>query len=71
VEELSSARAQEREDVLEVGGGARRGAKCRWIERASSRGEKEEAGETAGDLEATQGDVLVRHAVTREVEDRS
>jgi hypothetical protein len=71
VEELSSARAQEREDVLEVGSGARRGAKCRWIEGASSRREKEEAGETAGDLEATRGDVLVRQAVTREVEDRS
>jgi hypothetical protein len=71
VEERSSARAQEWEDVFEVRGGARCGAKCRWIERASSRGEKEEACETAGDLEATRGDVLVRQAVTRQVEDRS
>ena len=70
VEELSSARAQEREDVLEVGGGACGGAKRRRIERAAPRGEKEDARETAADLEATRGDVLVRQAVTREVEDR-
>jgi hypothetical protein len=71
VEDLPSARPQERENVLEVRGGACGGAKRRRIERASPRGEKEEAGETAADLEATRGDVLVRHAVTREVEDRS
>ena len=63
VEDLPSARAQERKNVLEVRGGACRGAKRRRIERASPRGEKEEAGEAAPDLEATRGDVLVRQAV--------
>jgi hypothetical protein len=70
MEELASARAQEREDVLEVRGGARRGAKCRWIERASARGQEQEARETAADLEATRADVLMGQAVAREVEDR-
>jgi hypothetical protein len=56
--------------VLEVRGGARRGAKHRRIERASPRGEEQEARETAADLEATRADVLVRQAVPREVEDR-
>jgi hypothetical protein len=57
--------------VLEVRGRACGGAKRRRIERAAPRGEKEEAGETDADPEATRGDVLVRQAVTREVEDRS
>jgi cold shock protein len=71
VEELPPARAQEWEDVLEVRGGARRGAKRRRIERASPRGEEQDARETAADLEATRADVLVWQAVAREVEDRS
>jgi hypothetical protein len=70
MEELSSARAQEREDVLEVRGGARRSAQRRRIERASPRAKEEEARETASDLEATRADVLVRQAVAGEVEDR-
>lgn len=70
VEELPSARAQEGEDVLEIRGGARRGAKRRRIERASPRGEEEEARKTAANLEAARADVLVRQAVAREVEDR-
>jgi hypothetical protein len=70
VEELPSARAQEGEDVLEVRGGARRRAKRGRIERASARGEKHEARESAADLEATRVDVLVRQAVAREVEER-
>jgi hypothetical protein len=57
--------------VLEVGGGACGSAKRGRIEQAAPRGEREEAGETAADLEAAQGDVFVRQAVTREVEDRS
>jgi hypothetical protein len=56
--------------VLEVRGGARRGAKCRWIERASARGQEQEARETAADLELTRPEVLMRQSVTREVEDR-
>jgi hypothetical protein len=43
VEEFSSTRAQERKDVLEVGRGARRSAKCGGIERASPRGEENDA----------------------------
>ena len=70
VEELATARAQEGEDVLEVGGGARRGTERRRIERAAARGEEDEARETAADLEAARADVLVRQAVAREVEDR-
>ena len=71
VEDLPSARAQERKNVLEVRGGACGGAKRRRIERPSPRGKKEEAGETAADLEAMRRDVLVRQAVTREVKHRS
>jgi hypothetical protein len=70
VEELPSARAKEWEDVFEVRGRARRGAKCRWIEGASPRGQEQEAGETAADLEATGVDVLMGQAVAGEVEDR-
>jgi hypothetical protein len=70
VEEFSSARAQERKDVLEVRRGARRSAKCRRIERASPRGEEEDAREAAADLEPTRMEVSVRDAVARNVEDR-
>ncbi len=56
--------------MLEVRGGARRGAERRWVERTSPRGEKQEACETAADLEATRADVLVWQAVAREMEDR-
>jgi hypothetical protein len=69
VKELPSARTQERQDVFEVGGGTRRGAKRRRIERASPRGEEHDARETAADLETTRADVLVRQAIAREVED--
>lgn len=69
VKELPSARAQERKDVLEVRGGTRGGAKRRRIERASSRGEEEDARETTSDLEATRAEVLVRQAIAREMED--
>jgi hypothetical protein len=70
VEELPAAQTQEGEDVLEVGGGTRRGAKCRRIEWASPRGEQKDAYDAAADLEATRAEVLVRQAVAREVEDR-
>ena len=69
MKELPSTRAQEREDVLEVGGGTRRGAQRRRIEGASPRGEEEDACETAPDLEATRAEVLMRQTVAREVED--
>jgi hypothetical protein len=70
VKELPSARTQKGEDVLEVRGGTRRGAKRGWIQWSSPSGEKKEARETAADLEATRAEVLVRQTVAREVEDR-
>ena len=71
VEEFAAARAQERQDVLEVGCGARRGAERRRIERATARGEEDEARETAADLEAARADVLVRQPIAREMKDRA
>ena len=71
VEEFGAARAQEREDVLEVGCGARRGAEGRRIDRATARGEEDEARETAADLEAARADVLVRQPIAREMKDRT
>ncbi len=70
VEEFPSARAQERKDVLEVRRGARCSAECRRIEWASPRGKKEDARETAADLEPTRVEVSVRKAVARDVENR-
>jgi hypothetical protein len=71
VEELAAVRAQEGQDVLEVGCGARPSAERRRIERAAACGEKGEARETAADLEATRADVSVRQPITREVKDRA
>ena len=71
VEEFAAARAQERQDVFEVGCGARRGAERRRIERATARGEEDEARETAADLEAARADVLVRQPIACEVKDRA
>ena len=68
VEELPSTRAQEREDVLEVGRGARCSAKCRRVEQAPSRGEEEDAPEAAADLEPTRVKISVRNAVAGDVE---
>ena len=70
VEELPAARAQLREDVLEVRRGARCSSERRWIEWASPHGEKEDARETAADLEPTRAEVSVRKAVARNVENR-
>ena len=70
VKELPSARAQEREDVLEVRGGTRRSAERRRIEWASPRGEEKDARDAAADLEPTRVKVLVRNAVTGDVENR-
>jgi hypothetical protein len=70
MEEFPSPRAQDRKDVLEVRRGARRSAKCRWIERAPPRGEEEDAREAAADLEPTRVEVSVRNAVARDVENR-
>jgi hypothetical protein len=71
VEELVSARTQEREDVLEVRGRARGCAERRRIERSTPHGEEGEARQAAADLEPTRADVLVRDAVAEKMEDRS
>ena len=60
VKELPVARTQDGEDVLEVGGGTRRGAKRRRIEWASARGDEKDACDAARDLKATRVKVLVR-----------
>ena len=70
VEEFPSTRAQEREDVLEVGRGARCSAKSRRVERAASCSEEEDAPEPAADLEPTRMKVSVRNAVAGDVENR-
>jgi hypothetical protein len=70
VEQLPSARAQERQDVFEVGRGARCSAERRRIERASPRGEDEHARDPAADLEPTRVEVSVREAVAGDVEKR-
>ena len=70
VEELPSARAEKRKDVLEVRRGARGSAKCGRIEQSSPHGEQEDASEAAADLEPTRAEVSVRKAVARNVENR-
>ena len=70
VEQFPSTRAHEREDVLEVGRGARCSAKCCRVERAASRGEKENAPDAGADLEPTRSKVSVRNAVAGDVENR-
>ncbi len=70
VEQFPSARAHEWKNVLEVRRGARRRAKCRWIERTSPRAEEEDARQTAADLESTRVEVSVRKAVPRDMENR-
>ena len=56
--------------MLEVRGGTRRSAKRRRVEWTSSRSEEKHAHYTTADLEATRAEVLVRHAIAREVDDR-
>lgn len=70
MEELSPAWTEKRKNVLEIGGRACRRTERRGIERASSHGKEQEASETAADLEPRRMDVLVRHAIAREVKER-
>jgi hypothetical protein len=67
VKELLSARAQQREHVLEVRCRSRNRTERGRIERAASRGEESDAREPASDLEAAAGYVLMRDAVCGEV----
>lgn len=54
--------------MLKVRDGARRPAKRRRIEWASPGSKEKHARDTTADLEATRVEVLVRHAIAREVE---
>jgi hypothetical protein len=71
VEELVSARTQEREDVLEIRGRAGRCAERRRIERSTPHGEEGETSQATADVEPTRADVLVRDAVADKMENRS
>jgi hypothetical protein len=71
VEEVVSARTEKGKDVLEVRGRARRRAERRRIERSTPHGEQGETRQATADLEPTRADVLVRDAVTDNMEDRS
>jgi len=57
--------------VFQVRRGRGRSAEHGRIERAATDGEQRELGETAPDLEAEVVDVVVWHAVSREVDERS
>lgn len=69
VKELLSARAQRREDVLEVRCRGRNPPEGGRIDRATSRGEERDGGDAAHDLEAATGDVLVRDMVCCDMQD--
>jgi hypothetical protein len=69
VKELSPARTQEGEDVLEVRCGTCDGAKRRRIEWPSPRGEEKDTSETAADLEATGAEVFMRQVIARKMDD--
>jgi hypothetical protein len=70
VKDLPSARTQERQDMLEIGGGTRHRSDRRRIEGSSPRGEKSDACDTGPDLEPSRVEVSVRNAVSRKVESR-
>jgi hypothetical protein len=64
VEDLLPAHTEPRHEVLEIGHRRCRAAEHGGIEGTAPRGEQCERGETAADLEAPVGNVLVRYAVT-------
>jgi hypothetical protein len=57
--------------VLEVGHRGRRPAEHGRVERATPRGEQREGDEPAADLEAAIRDVVMRYAVTRDMQRRA
>ena len=71
VKDLLAAHAKPRHDVLEIGHRSGCTAHHGGIERAAPRCEQRKRDETAADLEAPVGDVLVRHAIAREVQRRA
>ena len=70
MKELAPVRAEKREYVLEIGGGARYSSQSCGIQRTASAGEEGQAEETARDLEPARADVPVRQTIAGEMEDR-
>jgi hypothetical protein len=71
VEELAAVRTQPRKDVFEIGRGSRGGPKRGRIERPTAEREQRESEEAAVSLEATIGDVFVRHPITGQMQCRA
>ena len=71
VKHLLAAEAQKRNDVLEIGGGARNCAKSRRIQHATRSGEESKAEDAATDLEAARANVPVGQSIADEVKDGS
>ena|SRR5215218_4185409 len=71
VEELAAAGTQPSKHVLEVGCAGRGGPERRRIERAAAEGEQSKDEQSASDLEAAIGDVLVRYPITGQMQRRT
>jgi hypothetical protein len=71
VKELAAVRTQPRKNVLEIGRGSRCGPKRGRIERPMAEREQRQTEEAAANLEATIGDVLVRHPITGQMQRRT
>jgi len=71
VKELAAVWTQPGKDVLEIGCGSRCGPKRGRIERPMAEREQRQTEEAALDLEATIGDVLVRHPITGQMQRRT
>jgi hypothetical protein len=67
-EELAPAGPREAKDMLEVRRGSGERPADSRIERSAHGGEEQDCSDARADLEAAVGDVLVRHPVSREVE---
>jgi hypothetical protein len=67
-EELAPARARQRKDVLEIRRRSSERAADGRMERSAHGGEEQHTADARSDLEATVGDVLVRHPIACEVE---
>jgi hypothetical protein len=70
MEELAPARAQLREDVLEVGCSGGAGPQRGRVERAAREGEQRECEQAASDFKGTLGYVLVRDPITGKMQRR-
>jgi hypothetical protein len=69
--ELATAGPWEPQDVFEVGTGSRERAGHCGIEWPARGGEQQDGTDPGADLEASVGDVLVRHSIPREVKEQS